>query len=89
MRDFEIFCASCGKPMSYRRAWREPLSHALVCGKECLKKVQFDYAGMIVVKKPEEEKKYLITDHEYSSNGASRDPCCSVCNEEWGDHKHK
>jgi hypothetical protein len=66
MRDFEIFCAGCGKSMSYRRAWREPLSHALVCGKECLDKVQLDYCGMIVVETPK-ERQYLITDHKYSS----------------------
>jgi len=54
MRDFELFCAGCARSMSYQKAWREPLSKALVCGKECLDKVQLDYCGMIVVKKSEE-----------------------------------
>jgi hypothetical protein len=26
--------------------------------------------------------------HEYVTNGASRDPCCDVCGEEWGDPIH-
>ena len=28
------------------------------------------------------------TKHEYVTNGASRDPCCDVCGEEWGDPIH-
>ena len=55
MRDFELFCAGCARPMSYQRAWREPLSKSLVCGKECLDKVQLDYCGMIVVKLADKE----------------------------------
>lgn len=53
MRDFELFCAGCGRKMSYQKAWR-CMAHTLVCGKECHDKVDMDYAGMIVVKKPEE-----------------------------------
>lgn len=34
--------------MSYQASWREPMSKSLVCGKECLDKVQLDYCGMIV-----------------------------------------
>jgi len=46
--DFTLFCAGCARPMSYISAWRESLSKALVCGKECCDKVQMDYCTMIV-----------------------------------------
>jgi len=47
--------------------------------------------GLVEEQKNEkpEEKQYLITDHKYQTNGASRDPCCAICNEEWYDHKYK
>ena len=53
MRDFELFCAGCARPMSYQESWRESLSKVLVCSKECLDKVQIDYCSMIVVKAKE------------------------------------
>ena len=49
MMDFTLFCAGCAREMSYQKAWRDTgLSKALVCGKECLDKVQLAYCAMIV-----------------------------------------
>ena len=45
--DFTLYCAGCGREMSYQSAWRAGLVHTLVCGKECHDKVEMDYCRMI------------------------------------------
>ena len=47
MRDFELYCAGCGKLMSYQKAWR-CLAGVLICSKECHDKVEIDYCKMIL-----------------------------------------
>ena len=48
MMDFTLYCAGCGREMSYQKAWRAGLVHTLVCGKECHDKVENDYCRAIV-----------------------------------------
>lgn len=57
MHDFLIFCAGCGGPTSYQKAWKGGLVKALVCGKECFDKIQDAYCRMLIGDrlKPKEE----------------------------------
>lgn len=43
-----IKCATCGLDVSWEKAWREPLTKALVCGKVCLDDLQKRYATELV-----------------------------------------
>lgn len=46
----KIFCAACGKLIEYEAAWRDSLSQTKICDKNCLEKIQRDYALMILRK---------------------------------------
>lgn len=46
----KIYCAACGKLIDFRWAWRDSLSQTKICNRECLTKIQQEYAKMILRK---------------------------------------
>lgn len=46
----KIYCAACGKPIDFESAWRDSLSQTKICDKQCLEKIQKDYAKLILRK---------------------------------------